>query len=132
VSLVVLSLLAIGLSTAKGGGLTPSNGDAAAAAGFLAANALWSAVGVGVGVLVRHQVPAIVGGIVWVLVIENLGISFLGDAGPYLPGQLAQALAGTTTSPDSVTAPVAAATLTAYATVALLVGQVIVKRRDVG
>jgi ABC-2 type transport system permease protein len=131
VSLAALAALALGLASAKGGHLYLSGADVTAGAGFVVANALWGAIGVGVGALVRHQIAAIVGGIVWVLVIENLGASFLGDAGSYLPGQLAHVFGQTLESTGSVGVPLAAAGMTAYATAALLAGAVALKRRDV-
>jgi ABC-type transport system involved in multi-copper enzyme maturation permease subunit len=54
-------------------------GDANAAIGLVTAGALWAVIGVGVGAVVRHQVAAIVGGVVWIVIVENIGTAFLGD-----------------------------------------------------
>jgi ABC-2 type transport system permease protein len=128
----------LGLATLlTGGGLLPglsgsgslevSSTDWAAMAGLTGASALWAVLGVGIGALVRHQVAAIVGAIVWVLVVENLGAGLLGDAGRYLPGQAAHGLAQL---PGLLTVPAAAAALGAYGAAVLLTAQVALVRRD--
>ena len=108
--------------------LEVSSTDWTAMAGLTAASALWAALGVGVGALVRHQVAAIVGAIVWVLVVENLGAGLLGDAGRYLPGQAAHALAQL---PGLLTVPIAAAALGGYAAAVLLAARLSLVRRDI-
>lgn len=131
VAAIVMIAAAIGMASAKGGSLGVEGSDAGAFVGLLGAAALWAILGVGVGALVRHQVAAIVGGLVWVLVIENLGTGFLGDAGSYLPGQAAHALARATEVADLLTVPLATAAL---ATVTLLLwaaGLTMTRRRDV-
>ena len=40
--------------------------------GLVLATALWAALGVGLGALVRNQVGAIVGALGWALLVENL------------------------------------------------------------
>jgi len=60
---------------------------------------LWGALGVGFGSLVQSQTFAVVGSIVWILVVEHLVAALLGlvDAGgaaDYLPGQALTALGG--------------------------------------
>lgn len=102
--------------------------DWAAMAGLGVASALWAAIGVGVGALVRQQVAAIVGAIIWVLVVENLGAELLGTTGRYLPGQAAQGLAQL---PDLLTVPAAATLLTGYAAAFLLLGHRSLVRRDI-
>jgi ABC-2 type transport system permease protein len=114
-------------SSRSGSSLEVSSADWAAMAGLTGASAVWAALGVGIGALVRHQVAAIVGAIVWVLVVENLGAGLLGDAGRYLPGQAAQALAQL---PGLLTVPAAAAALGAYGAAVLLTAQVALVRRD--
>ena len=121
-----------------GGGLLPgswgsgssvdvSSTDWAAMAGLTGASAGWAVLGVGIGALVRHQVAAIVGAIVWIMAVENIGAGFLGDAGRYLPGQAAHGLAQL---PGLLTVPAAAAALGAYGAAVLLTAQVAFVRRD--
>ncbi|MDQ3963850.1 MAG: hypothetical protein M3277_08075 [Actinomycetota bacterium] len=125
-----MTLVGLAMASAKGGNLSLAASDVEAFAGFLLATGLWAIVGVGIGALVRHQVPAIVGALVWVLVIENLGAAFLGAAGRYLPGQSAHALAGADL-PDLLAPTVGAAVLATYAAVLWMAGAAAMRQRDV-
>lgn len=127
----VMLAVAFPLAAAKGGSLTMSTGDVAAVAGFVIANALWAVIGVGVAFAIRHQVPAIVGGLVWVLVIENLGSGFLGEAGAYLPGQAAYAFARALDDTSALDVSTAGAVMAIYALVFFSIGFQFVRRRDV-
>jgi ABC-2 type transport system permease protein len=102
-------------------------------AGSAAAAALWAAIGVGVGALVRHQVPALVGICAWLLFVEGLlagDLVGLGDVGRFLPGSAAAAISGQ--DPGTLLAPAAGlALLTAYAAAAALAGALATSRRDV-
>jgi len=123
--------IALLMASAKGGAIAPDSSDVAAVGGLLGASALWAALGVGFGALVRHQVPAIVGGLVWILVIENLGAGFLGSGGSYLPGQTAHSLARATEMGDLLAVPVAAAVLGGYALLLWAAGVAATRRRDI-
>ena len=102
-------------------------------AGSAAAAALWAAIGVGVGALVRHQVPALVGICAWLLFIEGLlagDLLGLGEVGRFLPGSAASAISGQ--DPGALLAPAAGlALLAAYGAVAALAGALATSRRDV-
>ena len=102
--------------------------------GSAAAAALWAAIGVGVGALVRHQVPTLVGICAWLLFVEGLLVGDLvgvGDVGRFLPGSAAAAIS--CQDPDTLLAPAAGlALLVAYAAAAALVGAFATSRRDVG
>lgn len=124
-----MSAAAIALASAKGGGLDPASSDVSAAVGLLVGSALWAVLGVGIGALVRHQVAAIVGGILWVLVIENLGSALLGDAGRFLPGQAAYAFARADMS-DLLTPAAGAVVLAIYAGSIWACGVLASRRRD--
>jgi ABC-type transport system involved in multi-copper enzyme maturation permease subunit len=119
------------LSSARGAGLRVTSSDVAGMLGMVLALALWAAVGVALGAVVRHQVAAIVGGLIWVLVVENLGSSLLGDLGRYLPGQAAHALARATGTGEALALPLAAAFLGAYVLVAAFISASALVRRDV-
>jgi ABC-2 type transport system permease protein len=97
-------------------------------AGMLLSGALWPVIGVGIGLIVRSQVAAIVGGLVWLMAIEQILLGRLGDLGGYLPGEAGLALA---VSPSARFVVVAALTLAAYAVVAAGAGALVLKRRDV-
>lgn len=128
VAMVALAML---LSSTKGGSLTVTASDRWAIAGLLAATAAWAVVGVGVGAVVRHQVPAIVGGLIWILVIENLGAGLLRDTGRYLPGQAAHALAHAAQAGDLLSLPAAALVLGGYAALILASATAAIAYRDV-
>jgi len=107
--------------------------DALLVLGAGAAGALWAAIGVGVGALVRHQVPTMIGICAWLLFVEGLlaGVLVgLGEVGRYLPGAAAAAISGQ--EPGTLLAPAAGLVLLAlYAAVAALAGWFATSRRDV-
>ena len=131
VAVAVMLAVALAMASAKGGNLNLAASDAGAIAGLLGAAALWAVLGVGVGALIRHQVAAIVGGLVWVLVIENLGAGFLGDGGSYLPGQAAHALARASEVGDLLAVPLATTVLAGYGLILWSAGLAATRRRDV-
>ena len=123
--------LAVLLSSARGGSLVVTASDWVAMAGLLAATAAWAVIGVGVGAVVRHQVAAVVGGLIWILVVENLGAALLGDAGRFLPGHAAHALADVTELDALLPTPTAAALLAGYVAIVLASATAAVVHRDV-
>ena len=114
VAQLVMVVVALLSATAKGATLGLETSDALAMVGLAVAAAAWAALGVMVGGMVRHQVPAVVGSLIWVLVVENLASGFLGDAGRFLPGQAAHALANAPIGADLLPAWAAATVLAAY------------------
>jgi hypothetical protein len=103
-------------------------------AGAMGAAALWAAIGVGVGAVVRHQVPTVVGICAWLLFVEGLlagDLVGLGDVFKFLPGSAAAAISGQ--EPGTLLAPAASLVLLgAYAGAAALLGAFATSRRDVG
>jgi ABC-2 type transport system permease protein len=102
--------------------------------GSAVAAALWAAIGVGVGALVRNQVPALIGICAWLLFVEGLLAGDvgggLGDVGRYLPGAAAAAISGQ--GPGTLLAPAAGVVLLAsYAVATALAGALQISRRDV-
>jgi hypothetical protein len=102
--------------------------------GSASAAALWAAIGVGVGALVRHQVPTLVGICAWLLFVEGLLAGDgggLGDIGRLLPGAAASAISGQ--DPGTLLAPALGFILLAlYAAAAALGGSFTISGRDVG
>jgi hypothetical protein len=99
-------------------------------AGGAAASALWAAIGVGVGALVRDQVPALIGISAWLLFVEGLFGEDLVDVSKFAPGTLGIAVSGQ--EPDTLLAPGLALVLLAlYATAAAVAGAIATERRDV-
>jgi ABC-type transport system involved in multi-copper enzyme maturation permease subunit len=102
-------------------------------AGGAAATALWAAIGVGVGALVRNQVPVLVGLCAWLLFVENLlvgDIAGVGNVGRLLPGAAGKAISGQ--DPNTLLAPAVGLLLLAlYATAAAVAGCLATSHRDV-
>ena len=104
------------------------------AGGALAA-ALWAVIGVGVGAVVRNQVGAVVGLVVWQLFVEMTLIGSLPSAGKFAPGASAGAIAGAILQQTStyLLAPALGALLiVGYAAATTAVGLITAARRDVG
>jgi ABC-type transport system involved in multi-copper enzyme maturation permease subunit len=102
--------------------------------GGAAVGALFAAVGVGVGAIVRHQVSTIAGLCVWLLLIETTLIGNVPSAGKFTPGAAAGAIAGAvqTQSASKLVAPgIGVLLLAGYAAVAAVAGAVLTIRRDV-
>ena len=103
-------------------------------AGGAAAAALWAAIGVGLGALIRHQVPALVGICAWLLFVESLlvgDVASVTQVGRFGPGAAATAITGQ--DQDTLLAPaLALVVLTVYAVAAGVAGSIAIDRRDVG
>lgn len=102
--------------------------------GSAGAAALWAAIGVGVGALVRNQMPTLIGICAWLLFVEGLlagdVADNLGQVGRLLPGAAAAAISGQ--DPGTLLAPAVGLILLAlYAAAAALAGSVATNRRDV-
>jgi ABC-2 type transport system permease protein len=103
-------------------------------AGGAAAAAFFAAIGVGVGALVRQQVGAVAGLVIWLILIETTLIGNVPSAGKFAPGAAAGALAGAiqTQSASKLVAPaVGVLLLVLYAAIAATAGTVVTNRRDV-
>ncbi|MQA74329.1 MAG: ABC transporter permease subunit [Solirubrobacterales bacterium] len=103
-------------------------------AGGTAAAALWAAIGVGLGAIVRDQVPTLIGICAWLLFVEGLLVGDVAgvaeNVGRFAPGALGQALSGQ--DPDTLLAPALGAPLLAlYATAAAAAGWIATTRRGV-
>jgi ABC-2 type transport system permease protein len=73
-----------------------SNGVLLSMVGDLTVIAIFAVVGVGVGVLVRNQIAAVIGVLVYLFVLEPLVsiIPVIKNAYPYLPGAAGAAITG--------------------------------------
>jgi ABC-type transport system involved in multi-copper enzyme maturation permease subunit len=103
------------------------------AGGALAA-ALFAAIGVGVGTLVRNQVSTVVGLCVWLLFLEPLLLGDVPSVSKYAPEASAGAIAGAIQSQvaDSLIAPaLGVVLLAAYAALAAAAGSLLITRRDI-
>jgi ABC-2 type transport system permease protein len=102
-------------------------------AGGAAAAALWAVIGVGVGAVIRNQVPAVIGICAWLLFVEGLlvgDVAGVTDVGRFAPGAAAEAISGQ--DPDALLAPaVGLVVLAPYAAAAAVAGALATSRRDV-
>jgi ABC-2 type transport system permease protein len=131
-AIALLAMVATAIATAsmKGASLGVVSDDIGAFAGLIVGMAAWSAIGVAIGGIVRHQVAAIVGGVIWTLVAENLASGLVGNASAFLPGQSVHALADATQATGLATPTAALAVLAVYV-LALGLGAVVsLERRD--
>jgi ABC-2 type transport system permease protein len=140
---VVVGLLAEALTAAvTSAGLAARGLDVALSAGDLAqllaggaaAAALFAAIGVGVGALVRNQVGAVVGLCVWLLLVETILVGDVPSAAKFSPGASAGAIAGaiqTQDAADLLAPALGALLLAAYAAAATVAGLITTERRDV-
>jgi len=92
---------------------------------------LWALIGVSVGIVVRHQVAAIVGTLAWLLVVENI----LGQIAPkiaaWLPASASGAAAGIASANPIITPAVGMVVLVGWAAGAVGLAAAVVRRRDV-
>jgi ABC-2 type transport system permease protein len=103
-------------------------------AGGAVAGALFAAIGVGLGALVRNQVGAIIGALGWIFLVEPLLgiIPGASDAiGRWFPSGAAAAVAGTATIDDPLGQVPAGLLLAAYAAAFALAGALLMRRRDI-
>lgn len=119
------------IAAITGGDLAMFPSDGAAALGLVAAAGVLGIIGAGLGALVRHPVPAIVGALLWLFVAENVAGLLVGGAAAYLPGKLAAILAGVPQDAVAPSGAVAAAAMVGYAAVLSVAGVLVIRRRDV-
>lgn len=128
VAISTLALRARGISVRLGASdyVLPILGGAAAAA-------LWAALGVGIGAIVRNQVATLVGLCAWLLFVEQLLLGDLAGStvGRYLPGAAASAISGQKPATPLLAPAIALALLIIYAAAAGAAGWMETNRRDV-
>jgi ABC-2 type transport system permease protein len=143
---LALGLLATGLTAAIGAAILNTRGIDTGLSGSqmtkmivggIIATALYAALGVGVGAIVRNQVGAVVGTLVYLFVLENLLQIIKGLRDPlakYGFGGVGQGLTGTgdaTTDHPPLGQVPAGLVLAGYCAIFLLVGITMMKRRDI-
>jgi ABC-2 type transport system permease protein len=97
--------------------------------GTFASAALWGAIGVGLGAVVRSQVAAIIGLLAWGLIAENLLFAFVPSVGRFAPVHAQNALYGLTTE-HLLPAEAGGAVLIAWAIALAIAGAALAARRD--
>lgn len=134
VFVVVVGGVAIGLGTVlaagKGAVVTVAVAALVATIGkLLGVTALWAAIGVGVGLAVKHQVVAVAGALIWLFVGEQLLGALASGVARFLPTHAANAVFGG--EPGSLAPVPAALMLAAWAVAALAAGAAAMSRRDI-
>ncbi len=136
---IVFGLVAIGLSFGVGYAILAGRGIDLAldtshvlllVSGTLLMTALWAALGVGLGAVIKNQVFAVLGLVMWAFVIDNLLRELVPDIGRFTPVGASDSL--TAGFADYLLTPAAGGLLLiAYAVAFVAVGAVLVARRDV-
>jgi ABC-2 type transport system permease protein len=105
-----------------------------AGAGFVVM-AAYSLIGVAIGALVRNQIAAVVGVLVWMLAVEQIVVPAFPAIGRWMPGGATDALLrlGPVLSLDGklLPAPVGGLVLLGYTTAAVALALLLTPRRDV-
>ena len=98
--------------------------------GSLGMTALWAALGVGIGAVVKNQVLAVVGLILWVMLVDTLLRGLVPGVGRFTPTAVSGSL--TAGVEDYLLTPlVGGLLLLTYTAAFVAVGAVVVARRDV-
>ncbi|HEX5857062.1 MAG TPA: ABC transporter permease subunit [Microbacterium sp.] len=142
---LILGVLAVGLTTAIvlitlssrdiDAGLT-SQEITEVVFGLILATALWAALGVGLGALVRNQVGAIVGALGWALLVENL-LTIIPTVGDWVQkyglNGVTNALSNieSEVTGDVLSQAAGGALLVAYTAAFVIAGTLAMRRRDV-
>jgi hypothetical protein len=112
---------------AHGHAIASGASSAQVVVGGILAGGLWTALGAGVGAIVRNQVTAIVGSLVWLMAVEQMVANKMGDLGGYLPGPAGW---GLMLAPSLTGALLGGATLVGWTLGAGIVGSSVVGSRD--
>jgi ABC-2 type transport system permease protein len=140
---VVITIATLALSATFGIALISSrNGDVTLATQFwqmagaaLVVMAAYGVIGVAVGALVRNQIAAVVGVLVWMLAVEQTVIAAFPAIGRWMPGGATNAFLqlGSALSLDGklLSAPVGGLVLLGYTAVAVTLALLLTPRRDV-
>lgn len=95
VGAVTADVVGLAFAAGKGDGVMVAAGTLTRfGVGATLAGGLLAALGVAVGSLVRSQLPAVVGALVWSLLLESVLSGVFGSASPYLPFTAASTLGG--------------------------------------
>lgn len=97
----------------------------------IAITALWATIGVSVGIVIRHQVAAIVGALAWLFVVENILSGLAPKLAAWLPGAAAGVAMGMGTLNPVVTPVVAVIVLIGWTVGAVALAAAVIRRRDV-
>jgi ABC-2 type transport system permease protein len=133
VVLAVDALVVLVYAGAKGAAPSLSGNNLRVLVGAGLALVIYTVIGVGVGALLRNQVGAIVGVLVYMFVVESLIQSIPATSGAYkwLPGGALEAMTATLGRTELLTAWQGGLVLLGYGLLAAVLGTVLAVRRDV-
>ncbi len=124
---------AIGYAILSGRGIAMSLGGGDIAQlllGMLTSAALWGAIGVGLGTIIRNQVGAVITLLAWGFLIDNLLFGFVPSVGRFTPTNADNAFIGLTVK--NLLSPVTGAiVLLAWPAALALIALPLITRRDV-
>lgn len=117
--------------SARGIDLSPSGGDIALLlSGTIVGTALWGGIGVGIGLLIRNQIGAVIGLLAWNLVLGNILFGLVPAVGRFTPVEAENSLTGATRRHD-LPALAGGLTLLAWMVLLVAIGLAWTARRDV-
>ena len=135
-ALAIILVLAIAVPwlAVEGSSLELDGGVARFVGRIVIASVLWGTLGVGVGAVVQSQTPALVGAVIWILLVEALITALLGLVDfevidDYLPGRALSSFEGT--DEGGLTTWAAGAVSLAWVVTLGFLGYVRTARRDV-
>jgi ABC-type transport system involved in multi-copper enzyme maturation permease subunit len=130
---LVTALVAHVYASARGAGLSVIRDNVLVLSRAGLAIVIYAVIGVGLGALVRNQVGAIVGALVFLYVVEPLIGNIPATSGVYkwLPGGALQAMTSNFDGPDVLTAVQGASLLLGYGLLAAVLGTLFAVRRDI-
>lgn len=99
-------------------------------AGAVASAVLWGAFALAIGAIVRNQVGAIVGLLIWTLLVESILFALVPSVGRYLPGQASNVLTQIET-PHQLPITAGVLVFLGYVALTAVAGAVVTARRDV-
>ncbi len=129
-AVMVVVALALGLSLASGGESLAAKDFATIIGGGLIVAVLTTALGVGVGVLVRNQVAGVVGALIWLFILSP-ALQLISDNLPAYTTLPAAGVAGGAQSDLSLSWTKAVIVLLVWAVVFFTAGLLVERRRDV-
>jgi hypothetical protein len=99
-AIILVFAIAVTWLTVEGSSLGLDGGVAKFVGRIVIASVLWGTLGVGVGAVVQSQTLALVGAVIWILLVEALVTALLGlvdleVVGEYLPGRALSSFDGT-------------------------------------
>jgi hypothetical protein len=133
-AIVLVLAIAVPWLAVEGSSLKLDGGVAGLVGRIVIASVLWGTLGVGVGAVVQSQTFALVGAVIWIIVVEALIIALLrlvdlDGVGEYLPGRALSSFDGT--EEGGLTTWAAGAVSLAWVIALGLLGYVRMSRQDV-